>query len=68
MVLPVRLDAETEHCLKELQAVSGLDRRSLISQLICEHWRLRRPVPVITKLLDSLPPVLLGTLQVAAGW
>ncbi len=68
MALTVRLDAETEHCLQELQAVSGLDRRSLISQLIRKHWRLRRPVPTITELLDSPPPAFLGTLPVAAGW
>ena len=40
--------------------MSGLDRRSLISQLIREHWRLRRPVPTITELLDSPPPAFLG--------
>ncbi len=38
MPLTVRLNAETEHCLKELLAATGQDRSSLIR----ESWQRRR--------------------------
>jgi hypothetical protein len=63
MALTVRLDAETERCLRELQAVIGLERSALIREL----WRLRRPAPTITELLDSPQPAFLCTLP-AGGY
>lgn len=58
MALTVRLDGETERCLRELQAESGLDRSSLIRQLIHDRWRQRQPIPTIGERLGPPPPFL----------
>ena len=72
MPLTVRLDCETEHCLKELLAETGQDKSSLIRQLIRERWQQRLPCPSIVQqfgghpecFLDTLPP---GSAVVSSG-
>jgi len=62
MALTVRLDAETDRCLRELQAESGLDRSALIRQLIRDRWRQRQAPPTISERLGGPPPEFLSTL------
>lgn len=62
MALTVRLDAETDRCLRELQAESGLDRSALIRQLIRDRWQQRQPPPTISEQLGGPPPAFLSTL------
>ena len=50
MRLTVRLDQETERCLRELLDETGQDKSSLIRQLI--HWRGGHPA----SFLATLPP------------
>jgi hypothetical protein len=62
MPLTVRLDPETEHCLKELLAATGLERSSLIRQLIRERWQQRQPFPSIVQQLGGHPAAFLDTV------
>jgi hypothetical protein len=67
MPLTVRLDSETEHCLKDLLAETGQDRSSLIRQLIRERWQQRRPAPSITAQLGGHPDHFLDTLPAGSA-
>jgi hypothetical protein len=62
MPLTVRLDPETEQCLKDLQADTGHDRSSLIRELIRERWQQRQPSPSISQRLGGHPAHFLETL------
>ncbi|MEB3322215.1 MAG: ribbon-helix-helix protein, CopG family [Synechococcaceae cyanobacterium] len=62
MPLTVRLDHETEHCLKELLAETGQDRSSLIRQLIRERWQQRQASPSIAQQIGGHPEHFLITL------
>ena len=62
MPLTVRLDSETERCLQELLAATGLDKSTLIRQLIRDRWQQRRPSPSITQQLGGHPDHFLDTL------
>ncbi len=62
MALTVRLDAETDRCLRELQEESGLDRSALIRLLIRERWQRRQAPPTISEQLGGPPPEFLSTL------
>lgn len=61
MPLTVRLDQETERCLRELQAETGQDRSSLIRQLIRERWQRRIPAATISQQLGGHPASFLDT-------
>ena len=67
MPLTVRLDNETEHCLKELLAETGQDRSSLIRQLISDRWQQRQPCPSITQQIGGHPECFLNTLPPASA-
>jgi len=62
--LTVRLDQDTERCLRDLQRQTGQDRSSLIRALIRERWQQAQPQPTICErlgghtaaFLDTLPP------------
>jgi len=62
MALTMRLDAETDRCLRDLQAESGLDRSALTRQLIRKGWQQRQAPPTISEQLGGPPPAFLSTL------
>ena len=62
MPLTVRLDSETERCLRELLDETGQDKSSLIRQLIQERWQRRVPPPSITEQLGGHPASFLTTI------
>jgi hypothetical protein len=62
MPLTVRLDSETERCLRELLEETGQDKSSLIRQLIQERWQRRQPPLSISEQLGGHPASFLATL------
>lgn len=62
MPLTVRLDPDTELCLKALLAETGQDRSSLIRQLIRERWQQRQPLPSIVQQMGGHPAAFLDTV------
>jgi hypothetical protein len=56
--LTVRLDPDRERCLQELQQESGLDRSSLIRQLIHDRWHQRQPPVTVTARLGGHPAAI----------
>jgi hypothetical protein len=67
MPLTVRLDPETEQCLKELQAETGQDRSALIRALIRERWQQRQPAASISQQLGGHPAHFLDTLPAGSA-
>ena len=65
--LTVRLDPDTERCLQELQQESGLDRSSLIRQLIHDRWQQRQPPATVTARLGGHPAAFLNTLPAGSA-
>jgi hypothetical protein len=65
--LTVRLDPDTERCLRELQQESGLDRSSLIRQLIHDRWQQRQPPASVTARLGGHPAAFLTTLPAGSA-
>lgn len=65
--LTVRLDPDTERCLQELQQESGLDRSSLIRQLIHDRWQQRQPPATVTARLGGHPTAFLNTLPAGSA-
>jgi len=65
--LTVRLDPDTERCLQELQQESGLDRSSLIRQLIHDRWHQRQPPVTVTARLGGQPASFLTTLPAGSA-
>jgi hypothetical protein len=65
--LTVRLDPDTERCLQELQQESGLDRSSLIRQLIHDRWHQRQPPATVTTRLGGHPTAFLHTLPAGSA-
>jgi non-ribosomal peptide synthetase component F len=63
MPLTVRLDAETEQCLADLQAETGQDRSALVRQLIRERWQTRQQAACISERLGGHPEQFLETLE-----
>jgi hypothetical protein len=63
MPLTVRLDAETEQCLADLQAETGQDRSALVRQLIRERWQQRQQPVSIHERLGGHPEHFLDTLE-----
>lgn len=57
MPLTVRLDQETERCLREFQVETGQDRSSLIR----ERWQRRIPAATISQQLGGHPASFLDT-------